>query len=171
MLFMRHGQSEFNVVFDATGRDPNLPDAALSELGRQQVQKAAENLKDKGITRIISSPYTRALQTASATASLLGLKIHVEPLVGERRVYSCDIGSPASLLKKEWPDVDFSLLTEEKWWIPPKESQADVERRARHFSQQWKERAGSSGLLVVSHWFFIGALTGRDMANAEVIRV
>jgi broad specificity phosphatase PhoE len=44
MILLRHGQSEFNLHFTATKRDPGIPDPKLTGLGRDQAQRAAEAL-------------------------------------------------------------------------------------------------------------------------------
>ena len=44
MILLRHGQSEFNRAFGATGRDPGIPDAPLTPLGETQAAAAAEAL-------------------------------------------------------------------------------------------------------------------------------
>ncbi len=170
MLFIRHGQSTFNIGFDATGRDPQIPDAPLSPQGIKQVETAAERLKkETKIETIICSPYTRALQTASLIAEKLAAPIHVEPLVGERRLYSCDIGQPIAALRARWPKADFSrLMHEGEWWLPFNESMGDVQRRAGAFRAEWESAGNEKRTLVVSHWYFIYAATGLGLDNAEI---
>ena len=169
MFFMRHGQSVFNVVHDRTGRDPQTPDAELSALGITQAQRAAAQLAARKISRIISSPYTRALQTASFAAEVLRLPIEIDPLVAERCLYSCDIGSPASVLRARFPSVDFSALGGEQWWPPQNESARTLQERVHTFmtKMDFEDRAATT--LVVSHWYFINAATGICPANAEVV--
>ncbi len=168
MLFIRHGQSTFNVAFDATGQDPQTPDAPLSPRGVKQVEAAIKGLKDQKIGAIISSPYTRALQTASIIASGIGATIHVEPLVGERRLYRCDIGSPVFSLRRDWPRLDFAAVPDGEWWLPFHESMKDVERRVSTFHAKWQCGESDAQMLVVSHWYFIYASTGLGLDNAEV---
>ncbi|HEY1411398.1 MAG TPA: phosphoglycerate mutase family protein, partial [Rhodopila sp.] len=69
MILLRHGQSEFNLHFNATRRDPGIVDPRLTELGHTQAQEAAQQLMGQGLERIIVSPYTRALQTARPVAA------------------------------------------------------------------------------------------------------
>ena len=69
MILLRHGQSEFNLHFTATRRDPGIIDPRLTPLGHDQARQAAEALAGQGIRRIIVSPYTRALQTAAPVAA------------------------------------------------------------------------------------------------------
>ena len=76
MILLRHGQSEFNLHFGATRRDPGIVDPRLTELGHTQAHEAAQQLVGQGIERIIVSPYTRALQTAHPVAAALGSAAH-----------------------------------------------------------------------------------------------
>jgi broad specificity phosphatase PhoE len=123
MILLRHGQSEFNVAFTATRRDPGIKDPKLTPLGHQQAAAAAQALKSERISRIIVSPYTRALQTAAVVADALDVPVTVNPTVRERFAFVCDIGTPCTELARAWPQHDFSTI-EEVWW-PPEEEPAD----------------------------------------------
>ncbi|HEX4569447.1 MAG TPA: histidine phosphatase family protein, partial [Dongiaceae bacterium] len=103
MILLRHGQSEFNVVYNATRVDPGIPDPRLTEEGRRQALAAAAALAAHPLERLLASPYTRALETAEIIAGKLGLAIEVEPLVREHCLFHCDIGSPRSALAERWP--------------------------------------------------------------------
>jgi broad specificity phosphatase PhoE len=84
MILLRHGQSEFNLHFTATRRDPGIEDPKLTPLGHQQARDAAAALRHEGIRRIVTSPYTRALQTVAPLARSLEVPVIVNPLVRER---------------------------------------------------------------------------------------
>src|SRR5919199_814248 len=112
VILLRHGQSEFNLHFTATKRDPGIADPKLTELGQQQAEAAALALAGERITRIIASPYTRALQTAAPIARQRGLPILVNPTVRERYAFSCDVGSPRTELAIAFPEVDFAHIEE-----------------------------------------------------------
>lgn len=168
MFFIRHGQSAFNVEFNRSGRDPGIRDAGLTPRGVEQARGAAHQLKNKGLTQIIASPYTRALQTAAHLNETLRLPIMAEPLVGERALYTCDIGTERSALKHQWPDVDFSRVEAEEWWPKTGETESSIEGRVRAFlSLMDTEKAQQT--LVVSHWYFIFTLSSLDAENAEII--
>ena len=47
MILLRHGQSEFNLHFTATRRDPGHLDPRLTALGHDQAEQAAEQLADQ----------------------------------------------------------------------------------------------------------------------------
>ena len=169
MILMRHGQSEFNVHFSATKKDPGIEDPRLTPLGHAQAEAAAVALRGFGIKRILASPYTRALQTAAPTARALGLDVRVHPGVRERFHFKCDIGSPPHVLAEAWPDHDFAHL-EEVWWPESTESEASVELRAAAFRAEMAQDPAWEHTLVVSHWAFLLTLTGQSLDNGEWIR-
>lgn len=62
LIFIRHG-------------DPDYAKDCLTELGVRQAEAASLRLKDEGTTAIYASTMGRAVQTATATATRLGLPI------------------------------------------------------------------------------------------------
>ncbi|MDO9712008.1 histidine phosphatase family protein [Paracraurococcus lichenis] len=170
MILLRHGQSEFNRLFHATGRDPGIPDAPLTPLGEAQAAAAAEALAGEDIRRILCSPYTRALQTAAPVARRLGLPVTVTPAVRERYSASCDIGSGRAALALAWPALDLSGI-EEVWWPPVEEPHAQFEARCALFRAEMAALPDRAHTLVVCHWGVIRALTGRDAGNGEWLRL
>jgi glucosyl-3-phosphoglycerate phosphatase len=80
MILIRHGQTEFNRVYSETRRDPGIRDPQLTAVGRSQAATVAQALGAMNPSRLIASPYTRALETAEIIAAELGLPISVEPL-------------------------------------------------------------------------------------------
>ena len=166
MILMRHGQSEFNLHFSATHRDPGIADPRLTPEGHAQAERAAAALAAHDIRRIVASPYTRALQTAAPIAAALGLGVQVSPIIRERYHFSCDIGSPRSTLAKAWPGHDFSAV-EEVWWPGTTEEEASVIERAAAFRAAIAESGDGARTLVVSHWAFLLTLTGTSLQNGE----
>ncbi|KAA1380020.1 histidine phosphatase family protein [Aeromicrobium fastidiosum] len=81
ILWVRHGQSTWNVLDRMQGHELSPP---LTELGREQAQHAAESLAGRGVVRLLSSPATRALETAEIIGAHLGLEVEVEPLLLEK---------------------------------------------------------------------------------------
>jgi broad specificity phosphatase PhoE len=170
MILVRHAESEWNRHFSLTRIDPNIPDPPLTELGRQQAEELVDRLADQGVRRLIASPYRRALQTASIIAGSLGLAIAIEPLVRERCVFSCDLGTPASTLARLWADLDFTRV-EEQWWGEPTESEAELAVRCDAFRAKIASLNDRFEVAVISHWGFIRALTGEELANADFLRL
>jgi len=170
MIVLRHCQSEFNLHFTRTRRDPGIIDAPLTEAGLHRAAELAGELSGETISRIIVSPYRRALQTVAPTAARLGLPVTVTSLVGERGAFACDIGSPRSDLERDWPMHDFSSL-DEAWWPASGESEASVEARAAQFRAEMAALPDWREALVVSHWGFLLALTGESLENGTWTRV
>jgi glucosyl-3-phosphoglycerate phosphatase len=169
MILLRHGQSEFNLHFTATRRDPGIVDPRLTELGHLQAIEAARGLAGERITRIIVSPYTRALQTAAPIARSLRLKVLVNPVVRERFAFACDVGSPRTELERFWPEHDFSAI-DEVWWPPIEEPADSVIGRAALFRAEMAALRDWADTLVISHWGFILCMTGKSVMNGEWLR-
>jgi broad specificity phosphatase PhoE len=169
MILLRHGQSEFNLHFTASRRDPGIIDARLTELGHAQAAEAARQFAGTGIARIIVSPYTRALQTATPIARSLRVPLIVNPIVRERYAFACDIGTPRTELEQAWPEYDFSGI-EEVWWPPVEEPATSVTDRAALFRAEMAALPDWSNTLVVSHWGFILCMTGQSVMNGQSLR-
>ncbi len=169
MILLRHGQSEFNLHFTATRKDPGIEDPRLTPLGHEQAEHAAEALAREGVRRIVASPYTRALQTAEPLARRLGLPVLVDTTVRERYAFKCDIGSTVADLRQAWPGHDFSAI-EDVWWPGEAEPEAQVVVRAARFRDAMAADPAWQHTVVVSHWGFILALTGTSVANGQWLR-
>ncbi len=76
LLFIRHGQTTWNVEHRLPGQ---LPGVALNETGRQQATRLADALTVLPISAIISSPLERARDTAEIIAQPRKLEIQYEP--------------------------------------------------------------------------------------------
>lgn len=169
MILLRHGQSEFNLHFSATRRDPGIADPVLTPAGEAQAQAAAVSLADLPLTRMIVSPYTRTLQTAAPILATRELTLEIDPLIRERYAFSCDIGSRPTDLATRFPQHDFAHLPE-VWWPPGFEAETSVIERAGRFRAMMAARPDWRETIVVSHWAFILALTGQSLPNGEWLR-
>jgi broad specificity phosphatase PhoE len=178
ILCIRHGESTFNAAYRETGLDPLHYDARLTETGHDQVRTTRERLRDIAVDLVITSPFTRALQT---TAGLFdghpsAPKIIVEALHRERLESSCDIGRCPSLLANEFPSLQLDHLPE-IWWhaegepdergvcIEPLEA---LQARITDFKALLHGRL-ERNVAVVGHGTFFFHLTGRWLANCEVM--
>jgi broad specificity phosphatase PhoE len=170
MILVRHAESEWNRHFSRTRIDPGIPDPPLTQTGRRQAARLIDRLAEAEITRLVASPYRRALETATIVAEALGLAITVEPLVRERCVFSCDEGTPPAQLAALWPDLDFAHL-EERWWGVPAETEVSLGRRCTAFRAKTVALPDRSRVAVITHWGVIRALTGQELSNADWIRL
>jgi glucosyl-3-phosphoglycerate phosphatase len=170
MLLIRHGQSEFNVVFSVTRRDPGIRDPRLTEEGRRQALAVARALADEEVMRLIASPYTRALETAEIIAEQLDLPITVDARIGERAAYACDIGTPTPALRGRWPKLALDHL-DEVWWPALEESETTLGHRCEIVRREIAALPDWRNLALVTHWGFIRGLTGMNVANCAILRM
>ncbi len=168
MFLLRHGQSYFNLHFSQTRIDPGIEDPELTPLGEAQAAAAAAALAGMEITRIIISPYTRALQTAEPILAVHRVKVEIMHEVRERTAFTCDVGSHPELLASRFPHHDFGHLPA-RWWPDGVETQEQTIARADAFRAEMAAREDSATTVLVSHWAFILALTGSSVMNGEIL--
>jgi glucosyl-3-phosphoglycerate phosphatase len=169
MFLLRHGQSYFNLHFTRSRVDPGIADPELTPLGIEQAQAAARGLTSAALTRILVSPYVRALQTAEPFRETHQAPMQIMHEVRERAAFSCDVGTAPELLAAQFPHHDFGHLPRQ-WWPLHIESEEETVERAAVFRAAMAAREDSATTLLVSHWAFILALTGRSLGNGEVVQ-
>lgn len=101
VYFIRHAQS------DRTARDDRTRPLTLE--GSKDSERAAEVLREKGITHIISSPYTRAIQTVSPLARALKIRIETNDDLRERHAGKWHGDRFFDFIEKQWADHDFKI--------------------------------------------------------------
>ena len=169
MFLLRHGQSYFNLHFTPTRIDPGIEDPELTELGNAQAQAAAQQLTEVPLTRIIISPYMRALQTAQPIVKSHQAPVQIMHEVRERAAFTCDVGSSPKSLSARFPHHDFEHLPTQ-WWSEPVETLEATTLRADNFRAMMAIRGDAQTTLLVSHWAFILALTGKSLENGELMK-
>ena len=169
MILLRHGQTEFNVIYGSTREDPGIEDPPLTDDGRRQIENAAIRLADMAIHHIVASPYVRALETAEIIAAAIAAPVVVEPLVRERYAFSCDVGTPTSELMERWAHLSLDHL-DEVWWPQEEEPETALHERCRRFSDTMAGRSDWDRCLVVTHWGVIRSLTGQRVGNGDMLR-
>jgi broad specificity phosphatase PhoE len=180
ILCIRHGESTFNAAWRATSVDPLHFDAPLSPVGVEQVRQARRALEDIPVELVVTSPLTRALQTAAGIfdGHRHSPRIVVHALMRERVENSCDVGRRPSELAVDFPSLDLAHL-DDVWWHAegapdPRgiciESVASVAARALQFKWYLRGRPERC-IAVVGHGTFFYHLTGRTLANCETAGV
>jgi len=117
VICIRHGESTFNAAWRATSTDPLHFDAPLSPAGIEQVHNARRAVEAFPVQLVVTSPLTRALQTAAGlfASHHLSPPIVVHPLMRERVENSCDIGRSPQALAVDFPSLDLGHL-DDIWW-------------------------------------------------------
>jgi broad specificity phosphatase PhoE len=83
-VFLRHGES----IGNAQSRWQGQSDYALTEKGRSQARALAERWKAEKMKfdAVISSPLSRAKETAEIVASVLDIRVEFDPILLERHI-------------------------------------------------------------------------------------
>lgn len=133
LILVRHGESAYNVHYQAHGSDPlDLWDAPLTQRGEQQARAAAQALAAHGVDLALTSPLSRAVQTCLlALPTGRGTRYEVSPLLAEHLEASCDLGRPPAELAADFPQLDFGGLAEVWWYVPEEERAGATPARSR----------------------------------------
>ncbi len=163
---VRHGEADYSdlmeKVFFGFGRD-FVP---LSKIGIEQVEKTAKDERLKTAQIIVSSPYTRALQTAAIISRETGLKFCVEVDLHE--------WIPDKTNQYKTSQEAFSLAKEfyENKGVYPKgqqlkwETLEEVRKRMQRVVEKY---AGYEKVIFVGHSMAFEALTGiENIKPAEI---
>ena len=173
IYLIRHGQSEFNAAFNESRTDPMIFDAPLTDMGRRQAETARELVTDLGIKQVITSPLTRAIQTAlcifDGIAPITVVDQHRELLL-----HSCDVGRPPSDLQRDFPMLSFDHLPH-RWWHhdPQNENKMTLEphdvfqQRIAEFETSLSQ-IEARPLAIVGHGNTFNAMIGRMLDNCEI---
>ena len=125
--FIRHGETILNAQHIRQGEE-----GVLSENGKRQAEQAGISLKRFNITRIISSDYERARETAQIINKHLGVPILYSPLFGERK-------NPKEIIGKHTKDPEVVRIVdqmdlayhEDEYRFSDEENFIDLKKRAR----------------------------------------
>ena len=170
MILLRHGETMFNVLFNKSRRDPGIQDPQLTERGREQAAEAARTLAGEAVTNVLASPYTRAIQTANVVARALNIPVRIDETIRERFSYSCDVGTPRSVLVTRWPEYAFAHL-DDLWWPDDEEPILQFQARCDAFRRRMAGSVDWNTTVVVTHWGVVRALTGLRVKNGEMLRL
>lgn len=99
LVLWRHGQTDYN----AQQRIQGQVDIPLNEDGLAQARAAAPGLAELGPSRIVSSPLTRAGQTAEVLADLARVPVSVDDGLIERS-FGVWEGLTRTEMKDGWPE-------------------------------------------------------------------
>ncbi len=164
---VRHGEADYSQMmekgFFGFGRDF----APLSESGIVQAEKAAKDQRLKFARIIVTSPYTRALQTAAIISRETGLKLCVEVDLHEwipDKTNQYKTSQEAFALANEFYENKglYSKGQQLKW-----ETLEEVRKRMQCVVEKY---AGYEKVIFVGHSMAFEALTGiNEMQPAEIL--
>lgn len=115
----------------------------LSAVGRQQSERVADLLEGQDIAAIISSPYTRAIQTVQPLADRLRMTIEIDHDLRERHLASGPLDDFRASLEATWQD--FALVH------PGGESSAAAQARVSQAIRRIAALGNSRAVVVATH--------------------
>lgn len=142
-IFLRHGETSWNALGLAQGRT----DVSLSEKGHLQAIRAATYLAGVQISRIVSSPLSRAFNTATTVGKNINLDVEIDPDLQEAN-FGIEEGKHGLSWYSDWMNGSFTP--------DGGESFADLALRAtRAVNRATSEPSSAGFVLIVGHgaWF------------------
>jgi broad specificity phosphatase PhoE len=143
---IRHGETDWN----ATNRYQGSSDIPLNDTGRDQAVALAETMRGESWDLIVSSPLSRAMDTAKAVAGAIG--IPEDDIVPDKRAQERSYGDAEGLTlserEKVWPDGEW----------PGLESWENVALRAMELLDELVASHAGERILVVCHGGFINSI-------------
>jgi probable phosphoglycerate mutase len=145
-LLLRHGQTPMSVDKRFSG----IGDPELTELGRAQAAAAAARLAGSGATAVVSSPLSRARETAGLVAEALGVDLAVEPGLRETDFGDWE-GYTFAEVKQKWPRELDAWLADTGVAPPFGESFDATATRVRQARDRVLASHGGQTVVLVSH--------------------
>lgn len=146
LYLTRHGQTDWNVQNKICGQ----VEAHLTDEGRAQAARMAEQVAKTGVNLILTSPLERTRDTARIVASRIGAPVMLEPRLIEQSFGEYEgrnLHDPSYLEQRE------NLL----WHFPGGESAVQVLHRAYGVLEDVKRKYPDRTVLLVTHGCFCRA--------------
>lgn len=162
IAFVRHGEPDFGAVSEY---QPKYAGARydllhLSRAGCEQVLASVEPLRGAGASLILSSPYTRTLQTASILSRALDLEIVVEPNLHDwMPVADSTVFVTAALIEEKIKEYQLSRQTGR---LPPRRTWETAEELKARVSRALEKHRHLPSIVVSTHEFVIQTMTGES---------
>lgn len=151
--FIRHGQTDWNLEKRLQGAS----DIPLNDTGRQQAHDAVEHLRGMAWEAIVSSPLSRARETAQIIADGLGIELGPSYDELRERDYGVAEGVVEAEAEARWPGKS----------APGVESLDSVVARGRAALDRIAAEYGDRDVIIVCHGtiirYTLAALAGRDI--------
>lgn len=168
LIFIRHGQTEWNVAGRLQGRG----DSPLTALGQAQARAHLPWLLDLAPGSIVSSPLSRARRTAAILAEGLGLEVELDDRLMERAMGRFEGWTLAEIDAAAPAEASRRLRDPWHYRAPGGENYLDLYARVAPLLRDLKRRP-QQRIVVVSHGTLARALLGSllDLDRDTVLRL
>ena len=157
IIFVRHGIPDYSLCDERKMTQLEKDYAPLNRDGISEICAAAEELRNENAEIIISSPYTRALQTAEILNRSLGLELFVEHDLREWRADLSGGYIELSERDRRWQEHRETLKHNIHPQNVPYESWTELKARAENVLRKYNEY---SRVIIVSHFNVFECLAG-----------
>jgi len=142
---LRHGQTDWNINFLLQG----VTDIPMNETGVEQVRIAAKAIQLDDWDVVLTSPLTRAKQTAEIVASHVGF----DEVIEQELLIERSFGEAEGLSHEQWR-AKYSNLDE----IPGGESRTQLAARSQQLLDHISSQFAGKRVLAISHGALIRGL-------------
>lgn len=155
----RHGETPYNVENRICG----ISDIQLNDTGKKQAREIANQLKDKKIEVIISSPLKRAKETATIIADILHQEVQIDDRLHEIN-FGIFEGQPG-----QTPEFRY-VKSQHATCYPQGEKLFKVVQRVYNFLDDIHKKYENKTVLVVCHGGIVRIIHSyyHDMTNDEL---
>ena len=165
--FVMHGKSDYSRRNTKIYKGFGVNLSPMSELGVEQIKQTARDERLKGADIILSSPYTRALQTAAILSKELNVDIAVETDLHEwlaNKNYIYDVDEIAENSYKEYEENHGVYPSgEEKVW-------EDAETIRKRVLKVLEKYSHYNKVVIACHGMMIQATVGGHLPkNGEIV--
>ena len=144
-FLLRHGQAVSNVK-NIMSCWPEKKRHPLTKEGKEQVKKAAEELKKENIDLIFSSDILRTKQTSEIASKILKIKPKYD-----KRIREYDVGVFNGRPIEEYRNSFESSMKRFRLKAKKGENYTDIEKRMGSFLKDMERKYKGKNILVVSH--------------------
>jgi probable phosphoglycerate mutase len=164
LVLLRHGEC-LGQCDPALGHEPDTP---LSERGRQQAHCVAQALERAQITKILSSPLLRSLETAHLIAEHLQVE-QIMVWMTLREMWSTPHrGAQRTALQQRFPRSQLPPdVRDDEWYYAPDQHETMIARADQVLQTINKTYDDDDRILIVSHGFALNFLLHRLLGIAD----
>lgn len=167
IYFVRHGKTNYSQRNKKIYQGFGVNLSPLSELGIEQIKATAKDQRLQGADIILSSPYTRALQTAAILSKELKVDIAVETdlhewMANKNYIYDNDITAEKSYMEYELCKGKYPFGIDKRW-----EDNEAIRKRVLPVLEKYKNY---DKVIAACHGMMIKAVTGKKHPdNGEIV--
>lgn len=157
LILIRHGEPRYDEVQNRGFKGMGYELGKLTDRGIKQAELRAKDELLKGAEIILSSPYTRALQTAAIISRITHIPLYVENDLHEwmpDTTFNLDFDIPKSF--EEYVKYKGIAMSDRKY---PWETYEDLQKRVKNVLFQYRDY---QKIIVVCHGVVMSAMTRFD---------